>query len=294
MVSSSGKFWSLLPWKIIWACQSIWNKYYSFSFKTTIHRAKIFSRKKYNEVGWTQLSFCLSHTKKRKCSLIPKKENVTSAEQYRPISLIHSFAKIVSKLLANRLAPRLNELVSLNQSAFIKRRAIHENFIYIQNLVKRFHRNKVPTLLLKLDISKAFGSISWQFLLETLQAFGFGSRWREWVCSLFHTSTSQILLNGKPGPPILHARGLRQGDPLSPMLFVLAMEPLTRILRKAEEANLLSSLPSGPLHCRVSMYADDVALFVKPTQQDINNLKKILELFGNVAGLITNVHKSKN
>jgi hypothetical protein len=121
---------------------------------------------------------------------LPKNEQATAADKFRPISLIHSFAKIISKILANRLGPQLPELISSNQSAFVKRRAIYENFLYIQNLVKRFHRTKKPTLMLKLDITKAFDSVNWQYLLETLEAFGFGSRWREWICALFRSSSS--------------------------------------------------------------------------------------------------------
>lgn len=224
--------------------------------------------------------------------LLPKHEQATSADKFRPISLIHSFAKIVTKILANRLAPRLGEMISHNQSAFIRKRAIHENFLYVQNLVKRLHRAKKPTLMFKLDITKAFDSINWQYLLERLQAFGFGSRWREWICALFRTSTSKVILNGKPGEPIHQARGVRQGDPLSLMLFILAMEPLNYIFSKAEEAGSLSPLHSNPYRYRISLYVDDVALFVKPTEYDITNLKKLLLFFGNVTGLCNNVQKT--
>jgi hypothetical protein len=91
--------------------------------------------------------------------LLPKNEQATSADKFRPISLIHSFAKIITKILAHRIAPRLGEMISPNQSTFIRKRAIHENFIYVQNMVKRFHSTKKPNLMLKLDISKAFDSL---------------------------------------------------------------------------------------------------------------------------------------
>jgi hypothetical protein len=126
---------------------------------------------------------------------------------------MHSFAKIISKTLANRLAPRLNELVSHNQSAFVRKRAIHDNFLFVQNMVKFLHRNKKQCLFVKVDISKAFDSVSWPYLLEVLQSFGFGSRWRNWVSNLLSSSSSKILLNGSPGEEIKHFRALRQGDP---------------------------------------------------------------------------------
>jgi hypothetical protein len=92
--------------------------------------------------------------------LLPKKEDALQITDYRPISLIHSFAKIFSKLLANRLAPLLNSLVSNCQSAFIKKRSIHDNFLYVQTTVQKLHKQKTPALFMKLDIQKAFDTIN--------------------------------------------------------------------------------------------------------------------------------------
>ena len=92
--------------------------------------------------------------------LIPKKQGVETLQDFRPISLIHSLLKIFTKLLARRLAPKLKDLVDQCQSAFIKKRSIHENFLYVQNTARYLHKNKRPSILLKLDIAKAFDSIS--------------------------------------------------------------------------------------------------------------------------------------
>jgi hypothetical protein len=97
---------------------------------------------------------------------LPKSAEALELKDYRPISLIHSFAKIIMKLLANRLASKLPQLVSLNQSAFVKGRCIHDNFILVQQMAKVLHRQKEARILRKLDISKAFDSVSWAFLLE--------------------------------------------------------------------------------------------------------------------------------
>jgi hypothetical protein len=101
--------------------------------------------------------------------LLPKKTDAKEIGDFRPISLIHSVAKNFSKLLANRLAGELEEMVSRAQSAFIKKRSIQDNFLYTQNLVRSLHRNKQPTVFLKLDIAKAFDSVRWDFLLEVLE-----------------------------------------------------------------------------------------------------------------------------
>jgi PIN domain nuclease of toxin-antitoxin system len=87
-------------------------------------------------------------------ALLPKKDGAEEVSDYRPISLIHAIAKIVAKLLANRLGPHMDELVSNAQSAFIKKRSIHDNFLYVKNLATRFHKNKTPALLFKLDIRR--------------------------------------------------------------------------------------------------------------------------------------------
>jgi mannosylglycoprotein endo-beta-mannosidase len=86
--------------------------------------------------------------------LLPKKNEPSDAKDFRPVSLMHSVAKILCKLLANRLAPELKNLVSASQSAFIKGRSIQDNFLYVKNVIKRAHKKKAPLIFLKLDISK--------------------------------------------------------------------------------------------------------------------------------------------
>jgi hypothetical protein len=105
--------------------------------------------------------------------LLPKKEGAEDVRDFRPISLIHVVAKIITKVVALRLAPFLSQLISTTQSTFIKKRSIHDNFLYVRNLTRRFHRTKTPALLLKLDISKAFDSVRWDYLLSLMQHRGF-------------------------------------------------------------------------------------------------------------------------
>lgn len=137
------------------------------------------------------------------------------------------FAKILSKVMSLRLALHVNSLVSQSRSAFIKKRSIHDNYIYVSNLARLFHRTRTPTLLLKqkLDIAKAFNSVRWDYLIDCLQKRGFPSRWRDWITTLLSTSSSRVLLNGIPDTPIKHDRGLRQEETLSPLLFILAIDP---------------------------------------------------------------------
>jgi hypothetical protein len=136
-------------------------------------------------------------------TLLPKKEVAEWPGDFRPISLIHSFAKLVSKVLALRLAPHMDHLISMAQSAFIKNRCIQDNYLYVRNIARAYHRKKVPALLMKLDISKVFDSVSWEYLLELLQHRGFSTKWCNWISLLLSTSSS-VNLNGVRGAWIKH------------------------------------------------------------------------------------------
>ncbi|KAM0847321.1 hypothetical protein ACQ4PT_055094 [Festuca glaucescens] len=186
----------------------------------------------------------------------------------------------------------MDELVSPCQSAFISGRSIQDNFLYVQNLAKHYHQTKTSTLLLKLDIAKAFDTVSWTYILDMLEARGFPLCWRNWIALLFRTASSKVLVNGAPGRTIDHRRGLRQGDSLSPFLFDLAMEPLHRLLDLASGAGILTKLRGTQCTFRASLYADDVALFINPTMQDVQGLCDILAGFGRATGLRTNWAKS--
>ena len=144
--------------------------------------------------------------------------------------------------------------------------------MYVRNLARRFHRNKTPALLMKLDFSKAFDSVRWDYLITLLQKRGFPTRWTNWITSILATSTSRVLLNGIPLDPIPHDRGVRQGHPLSPLLFILTIDPLPRMLSIATARGLLSKLHGRTARFRASLYADDAAIFIRPDCTDISNL----------------------
>lgn len=215
----------------------------------------------------------------------------TKLGDYRPISLIHSIGKLMTKLLARRLAPKLLHMVSPNQSAFVKGRCLHDNFIAVQLTARWLHGRHHSCILLKVDIAKAFDSVSWEFLIEVLSHIGFPARWNDWISAIVSTASTRVSINGNLSRRICHARGLRQGDPLSPMLFVLAMESLNAFVRMADQRRLLSSLPGTVIKHRALLCADDFVMFVAPSRVDMLCVRAILDAFAAASGLVTNVDK---
>jgi hypothetical protein len=161
----------------------------------------------------------------------------------------------------------------------------------VQQTSRLLHQQHKASLLYKLDITKAFDSISWPFLVEVMKQLGFGQIWMDIICGLLDSSSTQVMLNGFPGQHIIHRRGLRQGDPLSPLLFILAMDVLVYMFSKAEEG-LLQQLSNRKKLYRISLYADDFALFVHPTTADLSITLGILQLFGDASRLHNNAQKS--
>lgn len=241
---------------------------------------------------YIQHSGSLEHLNRAQVVLIPKVDIAFEPKDFRPISLVHSLAKLLTKVLANRLAVYIDKLISTSQSAFIKRRCIQENFMYVRGLARHYHRTRTHACLIKLDITKAFDSVSWEYLIELLGARGFPTRWLNWLAIILSTSSSAILLNGCPCDNIRHRRGLRQGDPLSPYLFILAIDVLNNIFELATQQGFLSKLKGRQAKLRISMYADDAVIFSNPRREDITCIMEIMKAFGEATGLQINMHKS--
>jgi hypothetical protein len=168
---------------------------------------------------------------------------------------------------------------------------IHDNFMYVQEVIKDLDKRKVPSLFIKLDIFKAFDTVKWSYLLHVMEHLGLSLRWRNWIPSLWCTSASSFLVSGVPSKKIFHCRGVRQGDPLSSMLFLLAMEPLHKLIAKAQQEGLLNSLSNRCDTFRMSLYADEATIFINPTHQDLKVAIHIMNIFVEASGLHTNLEK---
>lgn len=207
--------------------------------------------------------------------LIPKKEEAVQVGDFRPISLVHSFTKIITKILANQLAAWLSEFIAPNQSAFIRGR-LHDNFLLVQHVAQSLHRLKLQRGIVKLDITKAFDSISWAFLLEVITGLGFGFRWRTVISNLLASSTMRFYSMENQGILSPIALDSVRENPLSPMLFIMAMDVLTSLVDKADELKVLALVFPRQEGRRIFMYADDVVLFASPDTQNLQVVTKFL------------------
>jgi len=175
-------------------------------------------------------------------ALVPKEEDANTPEKFRPIALCHVIYKIISKVIANRLKPILPNLISEEQSGYLEGRQILDNILLAQEMVHTLQTRKKAGMLMQLDLSKAFDKFNWKYLEAVLTAFGFEHQWIKWILALIKSSTFSILVNGSPSEPFSPTQGIRQGDPLSPFLFVILMEGLSRLICKAKANGNLRGL----------------------------------------------------
>ena len=166
-------------------------------------------------------------------TLIPKTKNPERVTEFRPISLCNVLYKIFSKVLTNRLKRVLPHLISEHQSAFIKGRLITDNIMVAfetLHYMKNHNSGKNGFMALKLDMSKAYDRVEWSFLRQVMNRMGFNEKWVELVMECVSTVSYSLLINGDPMGNIKPSRGIRQGDPLSPYLFLLCSEGLHRMI----------------------------------------------------------------
>eukprot|EP00268_Persea_americana_P052212 TRINITY_DN5839_c0_g1_i1.p1 TRINITY_DN5839_c0_g1~~TRINITY_DN5839_c0_g1_i1.p1 ORF type:complete len:231 (-),score=32.34 TRINITY_DN5839_c0_g1_i1:1344-2036(-) len=224
----------------------------------------------------------------------PKIQSPTSFADFRPISLLNFSYKIIAKIMASRLARVLNYLISPNQAAFVQDRSIHQHIASAHELFQKLNSKlRGGSLCMQLDISKAFDKISWPFLFKSLHFFGFSATWTKLIRECVCTTKGSVLINRSPFGFFESNCGLRQGDPLSPYLFILAEEILSLNIQNLVNNNLifpLSKAPNTPCHL---LYADDILLFLKGHKSSLLALKKVLEDYQSSSGQLINPGKSK-
>ncbi|GJR15070.1 RNA-directed DNA polymerase, eukaryota [Tanacetum coccineum] len=172
-------------------------------------------------------------------ALIPKVLDPKVVSDYRPISLIGSLYKVVTKILASRLSLVISDLISDVQTAFLPNRQILDGPFIINEILARCKLKKQQAMIFKVDFAKAYDSVRWDYLDDVLISFGFGPKWRSWIRGSLSSGKASILVNGSPTTEFHLYRGLKQGDPLAPFLFLLIMESLHLSFSRAVEAYVL-------------------------------------------------------
>lgn len=229
-------------------------------------------------------------------ALIPKVDQPLNVGEFRPISLCNVLYKCISKILANRIKDCLNVIVDENQNAFIPGRRISDNILLTQELFKGYHRHQgKPRCAFKVDIRKAYDSVSWEFLFEALQLFGFPEKMVGWIKECVSTPCYSVIVNGEAHGFFKAEKGLRQGDPLSPYLFTLVMQVLTIILNKriSEDGFFKFHAKCEKLGISHLCFADDLFLFCHGDPWSVQVIKDSLDEFGAVSGLWPNEDKSR-
>ncbi|GJZ99502.1 RNA-directed DNA polymerase, eukaryota [Tanacetum coccineum] len=223
----------------------------------------------------------------------PKVLNPKVVSDYRPISLIGSLYKVVTKILATRLSMVISDLISDVQTTFLPNRQILDGLFIINEILARCKLKKQQAMIFKVDFAKAYDSIRWDFLDDVLNSFDFGSKWYSWIRGSLSSGKASILVNGSPTSEFHLHRGLKQGDPLAPFLFILIMKSLHLLFSRAVEAGIFTGFRIDPsITLSHLFYADDAVFIGEWSHANLKGIMNILRCFSLLSGMSINIQKS--
>lgn len=229
--------------------------------------------------------------------LIPKIQGAKKVEEYRPIALCNVYYKVISKLLSLRLKPILKESISENQSAFIHGRAITDNVLITHEVLqylKTSQAKKQCSMAVKMDMSKAYDRVEWDFIAQVMSRQGFHSKWINWVMQCITSVSYSFLISNSVFGKVQPHHGIRQGDPISPYMFILCGEVLSGLCRLAELDKSMKGIRVARGSPRVNhlLFADDTMMFSNSSQESCLALIQILHNYEKVSGQKVNISKS--
>ena len=209
--------------------------------------------------------------------------NSTDMKNWRPISLLNYDYKIISKSIANRLGTVMETLVHEDQTCAVKGRSIFDNVHLLRNVIDYVDQKNLPCIFLNLDQEKAFDRVSHEFMYKCLETFGLGKNFIQWIKILYSDIQSSVLVNQFLSEPIDISKGVRQGCSLSPLLYVLCIEPFVNQIRLDPNIHGIS-IPGSSETVKVIYYADDGTGALSDLQSAKNFLDKS-KLFGRASVL---------
>ncbi|CAA0812017.1 Unknown protein [Striga hermonthica] len=228
--------------------------------------------------------------------LIPKIATPLTIKDYRPISLCNVVYKFVTKVILYRLRPILIDYIGPEQSAFLPGRGTANNAIVLHEILYKFkQRQRGCEFAIKIDLDKAYDRVRWKFLRDSLTQMGLDTLSVSLIMECVTSAHFAILWNGRPSVDIYPSRGLRQGDPLSPYLFVIVMERLTRTINREVSARNWDPIVlsrGGPVLSHL-LFADDVILMAQANVATVQTVNTVLKAFTEEAGLAINLNKSQ-
>lgn len=205
--------------------------------------------------------------------------------------------KIVSKVIVSRIRPLLDQLISLCQAAFVPGRRGVDNAIIVQELIHTMWKAKgnVGYMALKIDLEKVYDKLEWSFIKGMISRYNFLENLIELMMSCISLVSTSILFNGGSLEPFLPTRGIRQGDPLFPYIFILCMEFLGQLIQEKCEAKvwcLVKASRSGPPFSHL-FFADDLMLFTKANAENCIAIREVLDNFYSLSGQTVSEAKSR-
>lgn len=224
--------------------------------------------------------------------LVHKKDATNLAKNWRPISLLNSDYKIASKAITIRLKSVMSSIVHQDQTCSVPGRSIFSNLQLVRDVLDMIDKTNETGILVTLDQEKAFDRVDHEFLMRTLSKFGFGPSFCGWVSLFYNNVFSRIICNGKLTDPVFLGRGVRQGCPLSPLLYVLVSEVLSTQIRNCDGILGFRLPGAGGLQFKVSQYADDATNFVKD-ERSLCNLLNVVSKYEKGSGARLNTSKSE-
>ena len=207
---------------------------------------------------------------------------------YRPISLLNLDVKILAKLLASRLDTVMPQVISMDQTGFMKDRHSFTNIRKLLNVVHSPASRETPEVVVSLDAEKAFDRIEWDYLFPVLERFGLGPNFISYIRLLYTSPKASVITNRLASQLFPLSRGTRQGCPLSPLLFALAIEPLSIKLRTS---HIIHGLHRMGVEHRISLYADDLLVYISDPVSCVPNVVEMLHVFGLFSGYKLNLSK---